>query len=121
MCHFRAQNVPFVMNKFFLLQTIIFTFIYVLALFIVQNLKKFLQWIQSYEDAPFLGPKWSACPKQKFFWKKLLRSFSSTYWPLSLSKILKTFLQWIHSSEDAPFLGPKWPICPSENFFQKSF
>ena len=69
MCHFRAQNSPFVLNKFFLVQTIIITFIYLLALFIVQNLKKFLQQIQSYEDAPFLGPKWSSCPKQKFFWK----------------------------------------------------
>ena len=29
--------------------------------------KKFLHWIQSYEDAPFLGPKWSICPKQFFF------------------------------------------------------
>ena len=69
MCHFRAQNGPFVMNKIFLVQTIIITFIYLLALFIVQNLKKFLQQIQSYEDAPFLGPKWSICPKQIFFWK----------------------------------------------------
>ena len=57
------------MNKIFLVQTIIITFIYLLALFIVQNLKKFLQQIQSYEDAPFLGPKWSICPKQIFFWK----------------------------------------------------
>ena len=40
---------------------------YLLALFTVQNLKKFLQQIQSYEDAPFLGPKWSICPKQKIF------------------------------------------------------
>ena len=69
MCHFRAQNGPFVLNKIFLVQTIIITFIYLLALFIVQNLKKFLQQIQSYEDAPFLGPKWSICPKQIFFWK----------------------------------------------------
>ena len=66
MYHFRAQNGPFVMNKFFLVQTIIITFIYLLALFIVQNLKKFLQRIQSYEDVPFLGPKWSICPKQFF-------------------------------------------------------
>ena len=42
MCHFRAQNGPFVLNKFFLVQTIIITFIYLLALFIVQNLKKIL-------------------------------------------------------------------------------
>ena len=50
---------------FFLVQTIIITFIYLLALFIAQNLEKFLQRIQSYED----GPKWSICPKEKLFWK----------------------------------------------------
>ena len=66
MYHFLAKNDPFVRNKFFSVQTIIITFIYLLALFIVQNLKKFLQQIQSYEDAPFLGPKWSICPKQFF-------------------------------------------------------
>ena len=42
MCNFRAQNGSFALNKFVLLQTIIITFIYLLALFIVQNLKKFL-------------------------------------------------------------------------------
>ena len=41
---------------------------YLLAPFILQNLKKFLQQIQSYEDVPFLGPKWSISPKQNFFW-----------------------------------------------------
>ena len=71
MCHFRAQNGPFVLNKIFLVQTIIINFIYLLALFIVQNLKKFLQWIQSYEDASFLGPKWFTCPKQIFFLKNI--------------------------------------------------
>ena len=55
MCHFWAQNDPFDLNKNFLVQTIIITFNYLLALFIVQNLKKFLQQIQSYEDVPFLG------------------------------------------------------------------
>ena len=52
-----------------LVQTIGTTFIYLLAIFIVQNLKKFLQRIQNYGDAPYLGPKWSICPKQIFFWK----------------------------------------------------
>ena len=42
MCNFRAQNGSFALNKFVLLQTIIITFIYLLALFIVQNLQKFL-------------------------------------------------------------------------------
>ena len=31
---------------------------YLLALFIVQNLKKFFQRIQSHKDIQFLGPKW---------------------------------------------------------------
>ena len=30
-------------------------------------LKKFLEPIQSYEDVPFLGPKWHICPEQFFF------------------------------------------------------
>ena len=55
MYHFQAQNSPFVLNKILLVQAIIITFIYLLALFIMQNLKKFLQPIQSYEDAQFLG------------------------------------------------------------------
>ena len=67
--HFRDQYVPFVLNKKLLVQTIVITFIYLLALFIVQNLKKFLQQIQHYDDAWFLGPKWSICPKQIFFLK----------------------------------------------------
>ena len=67
MCHFWVQNGPFVLNNFLLVKTIIITFIYLLALFTVQNFKKFLQWPQSYEDAPFLGPKWSIC--LNFFWK----------------------------------------------------
>ena len=53
-------------------KTIIITFIYLLALFIVQNLKKFLQLIQSYEDVPFLGPKWFICPKQEIFGKIII-------------------------------------------------
>ena len=72
MCHFRAHDSPFVLNKNFLEQTIIITFIYLLALFTVENLRKFLQQIQSYEDAPFLTPKWFICPKQSFFGKQYI-------------------------------------------------
>ena len=70
---FSGPKWPICHEQFFLVQTIIITFIYLLALFIVQNLKKFLQQIQSYEDAPFLGPKWSICPKQ-FFWGKIINT-----------------------------------------------
>ena len=37
---------------------------------IVQNSKKFLQQIQSYEDAQFSGPKWSIYPNDFFFFRK---------------------------------------------------
>ena len=57
MCHFWAQNGPFAMNKIFLVQTIIITFIYLLALFIVQNLKKILTVDPEFEAARFLDPK----------------------------------------------------------------
>ena len=69
MCHFRAHNTPICPEQIFLEQTIIITFIYLLALFTGQNKKKekkFLQLIQSCEDAPFLGQKYSTCPKQNF-------------------------------------------------------
>ena len=89
MCHFRAQNGPFVLNKIFLVQSIIITFIYLLALFIVQNLKKFLQPIQSYEDVPFLGPKWPICPEQNFFGTNHYYYFHLPIGPFHCAKFLK--------------------------------
>ena len=56
-------------QKFFGANHCYFFFIYILALFIVQNLKKFLQWIQNYDDAPFLGPKWPISPNENLFRK----------------------------------------------------
>ena len=66
MHHFWTQNDPFAPSKNFLGNIINTIFIYLLAPFIVQNFKKFLEWIQSYEDAPFLDPKWAHLPKQDF-------------------------------------------------------
>ena len=93
-------------HKMFLVQTIIFTFIYLLALFTMQNLKKFLKQIQSYEDAPFLRPKWSICPKHNFF-LKIINIILIYLLAISLGKILKIFFQQIQSYEDAQFLSPK--------------
>ena len=42
MFHFQVQNTPISSEQNFLVQTIIITFIYLLALFIGQNLKKIL-------------------------------------------------------------------------------
>ena len=119
-CHFRAQNGPFVLNKTFsgtkplsLLSSTYWSFS------LCKIKKTFLQQIQSSEDVPFLGPKWSICPP-KFFFGKLLIPSSSIYQPLSLCKIFQKNFPRIQSYEDAQFLGPKWPISPNENFFQKT-
>ena len=68
MCHFQVQNSPFVLNKNFSGTNYYYYFHQPTGPFHFQNLK-FLQWIQSYEDTPFLSPKCSICPKQKCFWK----------------------------------------------------
>ena len=117
MCHFQAQNGPFVPKKFFFCSNHFYQFHLYIGTFHCAKFKKFLEKIHIYEDAPFLGPKWSICPN--FLFGKLLISFSSTYQPLSLCKSFKKFFQRTQSYEDAQFLGPKWPIPPTENFFRK--
>ena len=42
----------------------------------MQKLKKFLPQIQSYEDAPFLGPKWPTCLNKDFFRKPINKTYS---------------------------------------------
>ena len=63
MCSFPAQNSPFVLNKKFLAQTIIITFINLLALFIVQNLKQILTADLELWVCTILGPKMVHLPK----------------------------------------------------------
>ena len=72
---FWMQNEPFVLSKIFLVQASI-TFIYLSALFIVQNLKEFLHQIQSYEGVPFLGPKWSISLNDNFLENLLMNLVS---------------------------------------------
>ena len=110
MRYFQVQNGSFVLNKIFLIQTIITTFIYLLAFFIVQNFKKILQQIQSYEDVPFLGPKQSISPKHFFFWK-LLMSFSSKHYAKFLknssrrSGVMRVLNLW---AQNGPFAGMRF-------------
>ena len=109
------EDVPFSSPKwaicpeqFFLVQTIIITFIYLLALFTVQNLKKILQWIHSYEDAPFLGPKRSICPKEIFLVNTILIYLLAPFIVVNFKKIL-------------PVDPEIWrcTISPNKNFLKK--
>ena len=67
---FRPTITQFVLNKMFWYKPLLLlsSTYWPLSLGKIKK-KKILQQIQSYEDAPFLIPKWSICPKQKFFWK----------------------------------------------------
>ena len=115
MCHFQAQNDPFIMNNFFLVQSSISSTYWPFSL--CKIFKKFLQQIQSYEDTSFSRRKWFIHPKQFLFWKKLLMLFSATYWPLSLCKIFKKFLEPIQSYEAVPFFGQIYSNWSWEKFF----
>ena len=65
---FRDQNGPFVLNKNFLVQAIVITFIYLLALFIVQNLKKILTTDPELWRCTILRPKVVHLRETTFFW-----------------------------------------------------
>ena len=138
-------------TKMFWEKALIFSFISLLGPFTVHKiLKKFLERIQSYDDAPFLGPKLPIYSKQGFFWKsqyylhipirnshggsrviKLCHFWVQNgpfaqrriFWEKSLilfSYTYKKFSQRIKSYKNVPLLGAKWPICQMKNFFQKT-
>ena len=107
---FSGTKWPICPEQNFLIQTSIITFIYLLALFIVQNLQKLFTvdpklWTQNGPFAP------------NFFFGKFLISLLSNYQPLSLCKISKKSFQ---SYVDVQFLGIKLPICPKEIFSRKA-
>ena len=81
MCHFWTQNGPFVINNFFLIQTIIITFIYLLALFIGQNFKKILTADQELWGCTIFGPKMVHLPQTIFF---LENYYYHSHLPISL-------------------------------------
>ena len=112
---FRLKMAHLSWKNFFLAQNIIITFIYLLAAFIVQNLKQFLQWIQSYEDVPFLGPKSSICPKQ-IFWKIINITFIYLLAPF----IVQNFKKILPANPElwgCAIFGPKTTHFPKWEFF----
>ena len=80
--------------------------------------KKFLGLIQSYEDVPFLGPKWPICPETFFLVQIIIITFIYLL-ALFIVQNLKKFLQRFQNYEDVPVLGWKWSICPEQTFFGK--
>ena len=82
--------------------------------------KKMLQQIQSYEDASFLGSKWSICLKQIFFFWKIINiiliCLLAPFIVQNFIKILPADLE----SWGCTTLGSKMVHFPKWKFFQKS-
>ena len=116
MSPFHNQNDQFVFNNFFLYKPLVLLSSTYQLFSLCKIFKKFLLLIWSYEDPPFLDPKWSICPKKKFEKKNIIFIYLLASF---IVQNLKQFLQQIQSYEDAPFLDPKWPICPNQNFFRR--
>ena len=115
----KAKKIKLPQMNFFLKNKQWNCHVHLLAPFIMQNLKKVLGLIQSYENVPFLGPKWPICHGQIFLVQTIIITFIYLL-ALFIAQNLKKFLQRIQSYEGVQFLGPKWPICPNENFLQKT-
>ena len=104
--HFRAQNDSFDLNKIVLVQTIVITYIYLLALFFAQKLNKNLQRAQSYDDAP-----------NNSFLKIIVIIFIcllASFIPQNLKQIFPA-----DPELNVQFLGPAWTIPSNENSFRK--
>ena len=110
MYHFQAQNGPFVLNKFFLVETII----------IVQNLKKILTADPELWGCTILGPKMVHLPKTIFFFWKIINIILIYLLAPFIVQNFRNILPAVQSYEHAQFLGLKWPTSPNENFFQKT-
>ena len=97
-CHFLAQNGPFVLNKIFLVQIIIITFIYLLPLFNVQNLKKSYSRSRVMRMCHFWAQNGPLAPNN-FFFLKFNIIFIYLLAPF-ITQNFKKFFQWIQSYED---------------------
>ena len=87
---------------------------YLLASFILQNFKKLLELIQSYDDIPFLGPKWPICPEQNFFSANHCYYFHLPIGPFHCAKFKKNSSRGVRVkrmcnfwAQDGPFLEMK--------------
>ena len=118
MCHFWAQNGPFVLNNFFWYKPLLLLSSTCWLFSLCKIYKIFLQRIQRYEDRSFLGPKWSICSKQ-FFFENYSYHFHLTISPFQCAKFQKNFpadpVLW-----GCAIFGPKKTHLPKWEIFQKT-
>ena len=118
MCTIFGTKWPICPEHNFLVQTIVITFIYLLVLFIVQNLKNSYNGSRIMTLHHVLAQSGEFAPNNFF----LVIYYYHSHLPISpfhCAKLKKKFFQQIQSYEDVQLLGPKWPISSNENFFRK--
>ena len=109
MCHFQAQNSLICPEQNFWYKPLLLSSTY-WPFSLCKIKKKFLQRIQSNEDASFLGSKWSTCPKQKFFLKKITNIiFIYLLTPFILQNFKKNSYSQSRVIRMCHFSGPKQP------------
>ena len=84
--------------------------------FFFKILKKFLEPIQSYEDVPFLGPKWPICPEQNFFGTNHYYYFHLPIGPFHCAKF-KKILTADPELRGCAIFGPKMVHLPQMRIF----
>ena len=114
----KAKKIQLFQMIFFSQKTTNKIFMYPLAPFILQNLKKILEPTLSYDNVPFLGPKWPICPEQNF----LGTNHYYFYLPIGPFHCLKCKENSYSRSRVMRmhhFLARNGPFAPNKIFFGK--
>ena len=117
MCRFWAQNNPFILNKFFLVQTIIMTFIYLSNLFIVQNFKKILTADLQLWGCAIFGTEMVHLPQTVFFWGKIINTILIYLFTPSIVPNFKKILMADLELWGCTIFGTKLANFPKWEFF----
>ena len=119
--HFQAHYTPFVADKNLFKKTINITFVYLLAPFILQDLKKH-SWSGSrvYKNASFSGLKWPIFQKEDFFSQKTINTILMYLLAHFIVQNFKTINRANPETWRPHFGTQNGPIAPNENFFRKS-
>ena len=121
MFHFWVRNDPFALNTFVLVQTIIITIIYLLALSVSKIFKKILPAAPESWGHTILESKTVPLSQTNFFFgKNYEHYFHISTGPFYCEKFLKNSYSGSRVMKMHHFLGHKWLICNNENFFQKT-
>ena len=118
MCHFRTQNTPICPEQIFLVQTLNITFIYILLLFIGQNLKKILTADPELCGCTLFGPKIVPLP-QRFFRKIINITLIYLLAPFIVQN-LKKILQADPELRGCAIFGTKMAHFPKWEFFSEN-